>query len=244
MSLQAYGNLCSLFYDVTKGYALEREVDFYSSFIPNKNARVLEAMCGSGRVMIPLMQRGYQVEGIDNSKNMLDRCRRRCAELGLSPILHEQSLETMLSPNRYDVVTIAVGSFQLITNRSAALVSLKNLHAHMNEGGILLIDTFVPDVNGDPWTVRYARMDAHKTVRLTTRHVFDAQKKIADAYCLYELLIDGIVQQEEKELIQVTWYRDKEFEFLLRKAGFKLVNISDENLRPSGPSRIVHAVAV
>ncbi len=244
MSLPSYGNLCSIFYDATKGLAPQREVDFYAAFIKDPQARILEAMCGSGRLMIPFMQRGYQVDGIDNAKSMLANCRQRCAQLGLSPVLYEQSLEQMAIPLRYDLVTIAVASFQLITDKSVALHCLKNIRAHMNEGASILIDTYIPDVTNDPWIVRTARLDEHRVIRLTMRHIYDVAKKLADAYCLYELLVDGTVQSSEKELIRITWYNDKEIELMLRRAGFKFEKIYEETLRSSGPSRIVHAVAM
>lgn len=238
----SYGKLCSLFYDATKKYAPEKEVAFYASFMDKDKGRVLEAMSGSGRLLIPLLQRGYQVDGVDNSPIMLDRCRQRCAQLGISPELYEQSLENLSLPHTYSTVTIAVGSFQLITDRLAALQALKNIHAHMHLGGSLLIDIFVPDISEEPASIRIARLDDHTIIRLTTRHVYHQQEKVADALCFYELIVDGHVQEREDELIQVTWYSDEEFAKLLADAGFELKKIYDESFRSSGPSRIAHAI--
>jgi SAM-dependent methyltransferase len=242
--LTAYGNLCSQFYDATKAYAPEKEVDFFASFIEQNPGRVLEAMSGSGRLQIPLMQRGYVVDGVDNSPAMLARCRQRCAELGLQPELYEQSLESLSLPHTYATVTIAVSSFQLITDRAVALKALQNLHMHMLPEGNLLLDIFVPDRDIDKRSVRMARLDDHRVIRLTTRHMFDEEKKLADAYCCYELLVDGVVQQQEDEFMQVVWRSDDEWQKLLGEAGFEIVTIYDETFRSSGPSRVIHAVRV
>lgn len=240
----AYGKLCSLFYDTVKAYAPEREVDFFASFIEQNPGRVLEAMSGSGRLQIPLMQRGYVVDGVDNSQAMLERCRKRCAQLGLKPELYEQSLEQLSVPHTYATITIAVGSFQLITDRAVALNALKNMHAHMLPSGNLLLDIFVPDTGIDKRSVRIARIDDHTVVRLTTRHMFDEQLHLADAFCLYELLVDGVVQQQEEEFMQIVWRSDDEWEQLLNEAGFKIIKIYDETFRSSGPSRVIHAQRV
>lgn len=237
---QAYGNLCSLFYDATKAFAPEREVNFYASFIENNPGRVLEAMSGSGRLQIPLIQRGYIVDGVDNSATMLTRCRERCAELKIFPELYEQSLEKLKLPHHYNTVTIAVGSFQLLHERDVALQALKNIRAHMQDAGNLLIDIFMPDFSGER-TVRVAPIDEHTAIRLTTRYVFYEQEKLADAFCNYELLVNNIVQQYEHELIQVTWYSDDELEELFHAAGFKVIAFYDESFRSSGPSRVVQA---
>jgi len=238
-----YGTLCSLFYDATKKYAPEREVSFYVSFIEQNPGRVLEAMSGSGRLQIPLLQRGYVVDGVDNSAIMLDRCRQRCENLNLAPELYEQSLEELAIPHNYTTVTIAVGSFQLITKREIALLALKNIHKHMLYHGTLLIDIFVPDTTIDPRSVRIACIDEKTTIRLTTRHIFDEQNKLADAFCLYELVADGIVQQQENEFMQIIWRTDNEWTELLEEAGFELITTYDESFRSSGPSRIIHARA-
>lgn len=55
--------------------------------------RILEPMCGSGRLLIPLVQAGYIVEGIDNSKSMLKRCKERAEKLGINPRLLESNIE-------------------------------------------------------------------------------------------------------------------------------------------------------
>jgi SAM-dependent methyltransferase len=237
----AYGNLCSLFYDATKSYAPEQEVDFYASFIQQNPGRVLEAMSGSGRLQIPLLQRGYLVDGVDNSPIMLARCRERSAALQIAAELYEQSLEALQLPHQYATVTIAVGSFQLLYERAQAVQALKNIQAHMQAEGNLLVDIFVPDMTADPYSTRMARLDNRTTIRLMTRQVFHEEERRADAFCNYELLVDGIVQQREHELIQVTWYTDAEFAQLLQETGFELITIHDTTFRASGPSRVAHA---
>lgn len=236
-----YGNLCSMFYDATKTYAPEREVSFFASFIEEKPGRVLEAMSGSGRLQIPLIQRGYSVDGVDNSEIMLNRCRQRCAHLGLNPELYEQSLENLDLPHQYTTVTIAVGSFQLIVEHKKAVQALKNIRKHMVKDGNLLLDIFTPDLTIDPRSIRLARLDSHRIIRLTTRHVFDEQAQIADAFCLYELMVDGLVTQQENEYMQIVWRTDKEWEDLLREAGFEIIAFYNETFRASGPSRIIQA---
>lgn len=250
--LKSYGTLCSIFYDAVKKFAPEREVDFYSAFIEKNSApeqpleqhRVLELMSGSGRLQIPLAQRGYVVDGVDNSKIMLDRCQKRAQELGLSLDVYEQSLQELDLPHTYATATIAVGSFQLLTKYEDALSALKKIHKHMQSGGHLLIDIFVPDLLSEPRSVRTVRIDANSVIRLTTRHIFDEQQRLADAYCFYELIVNGQVVQQEDELIQVTWRTDAEWKALLEETGFRVLKIAEESFRSSGSSRVLVAQAV
>jgi len=239
--VHSYGKLCGLFYDATETFASEHEVNFYASFIPSCGSRTLEAMSGSGRLQIPLLTRGYLVDGVDRSSAMLDRCRSRCADLKLAPNLYEQSLENLDLPCNYSTVTIAIGSFQLIADRFVAEQALKKIHTHMSQGGNLLIDIFVPACTQGTRSTRVARIDENTEVRLATRYQFDEHARIIDAFCSYDLVVDGMVRHQENELVQATWYTDEELTQLLAAAGFEVVAFYDESFRSAGPSRVVHA---
>jgi SAM-dependent methyltransferase len=240
-NIQAYGQLYSEYYDATEKYASEKEVDFFASFIQKSQGKVLEAMSGSGRLQIPLMQHGYVVDGVDNSQDMLARCHQRCKDLGFEPNLYEQSLEKLSLPYKYGTVIIAFGSLQLIAQEAILAQALKNIHSHMIDGGNLLIDVFVPDVTIDEYSVSTARLDEHRVIRVTKRHVFDVEKKLANTFCLYELVVDGIVFQQENALVEIVWRSDDEWQELLEKAGFEVVKIYDETFKQSEKSHIIHA---
>jgi cyclopropane fatty-acyl-phospholipid synthase-like methyltransferase len=205
--------------------------------------RILEAMSGSGRLQIPLIEKGFVVDGIDNSPTMLDRCCKRLAQKGLTALLYESSLEQAQLPHTYDVVTIAVGSFQLITDKEQALSALKNLRDHMHKGSSLLLDVFTPDTQADPRTKREVLLDDGTTLKQFIRHFFDEELKIAEAYCMYELVKHGEIIASEPEVIRVTWYSDEELRTLLHTAGFTWIKKYQETFRTSGPSYIIHAQA-
>lgn len=236
-----YGKLASLYYDTKEQYATKTEVDFYASFIQQGHS-VLEAMSGSGRLQIPLLQAGYNVVGIDNSPSMLARCRQRCQELKLNPVLYEQSLEDLKLDTTYDLCIIAMGSFQLIADATLALQALQKLRAHMHDEATLLFDIFVPSNTTDTTrAVDVAFIDAHHAVICSTRYFFQKNKKRVDALCSYELIVDGRVHEKEDELMEFIWYDDHELAHLLNKSGFDVTCIHEQSFRSAGISRIVQA---
>lgn len=235
-----YGNLCAIFYDATKKFASPAELNFYRSFM-QPQGRVLEAMTGSGRLQIPLMQVGQMVDGVDCSPEMLDRCKLRSAAFGLVPNLYLQHLEQLALPYKYQTVIIAVGSFQLLTDGKKALAALIKIREHLLPDGDLLFSVFDPCVSAEPWSKRVVRLDAKTLLNLTTRREFDSARKIADAYCNYELLINGQVVQSEQEIISVVRYSDFELANLLDLAGFEMVKMHDYPLPNDDHSRIVQA---
>lgn len=242
--IYAYGKLSSLYYDATEKYALKQEVDFFASWIEMHPGRVLEAMSGSGRLQIPLIQRGYLVDGVDHSRAMLERCLQRCAILGVELELYEQSLENLSLPHRYNTIFVAFGSIQLISARDQLLQVLKNFHAHMLPGGNLLLDIFIPDITIEKFSISSVRLDERTIIYLKKRHLFDVKKKLVTTFGLYEQHVDGIVKQQEDELIEIVWYSDQEWKELLFQAGFEIVKIYDEQFKQSEDSRVIHAQSV
>lgn len=235
----AYGQLCSLFYEALHGSASEKEVAFYASFMP-RQGRVLEAMVGTGRLLIPLVEQGYCVDGVDASPHMLERCRVRALERGLATDLYVQNLETLALPHQYDTITISIGSFQLLTEKSIVHQVLQRLRLHLKPGGALLFDVFRPDPTDEP-SVRMVRLDRQRTIRSTMRYVFDHDVRIAHAICWYELLVNGVVHEQENELLQVTWYEEGEVEEILSQNGFSIVGLHDVSFHATDRSRVIHA---
>lgn len=235
-----YGNLCAIFYDATKKFAPSAELNFYTSFM-RADGRVLEAMTGSGRLQIPLMQAGYAVDGVDCSNAMLERCRERSSGFGLVPNLYQQYLDQLALPFQYQTVIIAVGSFQLITDYQVALQSLIKIRQHMLSDGDLLFSIFDPCISAEPWSKRVVRLDANNILNLIIRRDLDEAQKIANAYCSYELVKNGQVVQAEQELISVVRYSLLELTALLDAAGFELVRVYDYPLPHDDGSQVIHA---
>ncbi len=98
----AYKSLCTEFYDIDKPAPPKDALECYLRFAEEAQGAILEPMCGTGRFLIPLVEKGHQVTGFDSSSNMLNQCRKKCKERGLSPNLIEASFETFSSPSGYN----------------------------------------------------------------------------------------------------------------------------------------------
>src|SRR5688572_22112959 len=129
--MNSYRKLCTEFYDIDKPAAPAEALAFYLGRALRAGGPVLEPMCGTGRFLVPLAQRGIDIDGTDASPQMLDACRAKCREHGLSPGLHEQFLHELDLPRRYALVMIPAGSFGLVTDRAQVRESLRRIRAHM-----------------------------------------------------------------------------------------------------------------
>lgn len=122
-----YGKLCTEFYNADKKFASPEELQLYLELFSSQDL-LFEPMCGSGRLLIPLMQQGYTVHGLDNSAAMLDSCKKRAQELSLKPILHQGTIENYKPTNPYQGIIIPFASFQLLYPRENACLALKKFN--------------------------------------------------------------------------------------------------------------------
>jgi ubiquinone/menaquinone biosynthesis C-methylase UbiE len=137
----SYGNLSSWFYDIDKPFPNEKELQFYLSYA-NKNMNILEPMCGSGRFLAVFIEKGFNIDGFDLSKEMLDKCISKIKKIKVknNNILQCCSFEDFSSNKKYDYIFIPSGSFSLIVNISDIIESIKTIERFSSENGKILVE--------------------------------------------------------------------------------------------------------
>lgn len=239
----SYLNLCTEFYDLTKPVAGPKEIAFYETLLRTSKGPILEAMCGSGRLLIPLLKKGISLDGVDNSTHMLESCRKRCQEQNLQTQLYNQSLQNLSLPHKYDLIFIAMGSFQLIHDPAQALQVLKNLYNALLPDGRIVLETFVSwdvfkdniqgaslaDQSKDLTFERTAHSsEGFEIINKSTITIF-FKKQLEKTLARYEKWSHGKLIADEEEEYTVRWYHRFEMELFLEKAGFRSVKILDDS---------------
>lgn len=100
--------------------------------------KALEPMCGNGRMLIPFMQHGIDIEGFDMSEEMLQVCMDKGNRLNLKPNVSYGKIEEFRDTKKYDLIIIPFGSFSLLSD-SLAKNSLLNMKTILKEDGKLLL---------------------------------------------------------------------------------------------------------
>ncbi len=220
-----YGKLCTKFYDADKQLASHEEVSFYEGIF-KKSDFLLEPMCGSGRLLIPLLQAGYFVHGLDNSKDMLESCKKRASMLGLQPVLFEEAVEKMRLAERYNGIIIPFGSFQLFYPRLNAFHALEVFKEHLMPSGKLVMDLFVPwDVlyenNEEEKSEREVKVDDGSVIKIASHSTANKYDQFILSKSKYSEFFDEKLIREEEEQMYIAWYYRYEMELILEKHGFK-----------------------
>lgn len=232
---KTYGKLSAEYFNLVKPKALSEEINFYQQVLSGAKGSILYAMCGSGRLMLPLLNKGYDIEGLDYSSSMLERCREEGHARGLKPILHKQSISDMSLERKYDVILIIGGSFQLIYPRESAIRALRSAKNHLTNGGKLFIDTFIP------WELLYENGQEENFVnevqckdgaslKLETYSLANKLEQCFVSHNQYQKFENNRLIQVEKEEMPVMWYYHYETILLLKSIGFSKVHVHDNKI--------------
>ena len=228
--MSAYGPLGTLFRDAHAPAATEAEIDWYAGRLPRDAGPLLELMVGTGRLLVPLLERGLHVHGVDASESRLASCRARLRDRGCETELFRQNVVALNLPFRYAAAFIAGGSFQLLTGTAAALDALLRIRAHLVGPGLLLLDLFVPAAAAHPpgaavVEVRTVAPAEGLQLALRSETLLDVEHRRMDVTNRYEQRDKTEIVAREYEKVALTWYTEDEVATLLRDAGYREIGI-------------------
>jgi SAM-dependent methyltransferase len=244
MTSSSYGELAAEVYDLDKplGHSFG-DVEFYRDRLRSScSGRILEPAVGSGRVLIPLLEAGLKVDGIDNSPEMLAACRARCAQRGFDPALWEADMASFSSPERYEAIVVPAGSFLLLADRGASLAALKRFGEHLVPGGRLILDLELQtELRAGQASTRTWQTPTGELITLESKLVeVDLLKQYTVSHLKYEKWRDGVLVRTELQRFPLRWYGLEEFELVLRSLGYAEIVVSADyeyGRQPSDPEQ-------
>jgi SAM-dependent methyltransferase len=125
------------------------EIDYFGRFV-ERGQPALDAGCGTGRLLLPWLRAGLDVDGGDVSTDMIALRRERAQREGFQPTLFVQPLHELDPPRCYRTIVIC-GVFGLGSTRAQDEEALRRVHRFLEPGGTLLLDNEVPYAQADVW---------------------------------------------------------------------------------------------
>lgn len=136
---------------VAEGYDSSSEDAFEPTFVASVvdfladlagDAGALEFGIGTGRIALPLSQRGVRVHGIDLSSAMITRLRAKpgAHEIGLTI----GDFATTKVDDTFSLVYVVYNTISNLTSQDEQVECFRNAARHLEPGGRFVIEVFVP----------------------------------------------------------------------------------------------------
>lgn len=179
-------------------------MEFYLSYA-EKEMSILEPLCGSGRFLIPFLEKGYQIKGVDNSREMLEKLKQKAP----------------------DSIFISSGSVSLFTDMESCKSILSKMKTLLKKGGkfVFAVDTTANrchDTDKYKESISVRTKENYELV-LKTKSYFDETSHTQFGPGLYELYCGTELLQEERMDFQTHLYELGEMESILKEIGFTTV---------------------
>jgi len=122
----------------TADMPVEPVLDF---LLPFASGGALELAIGTGRIAVPLAERGVRVAGIDLSPDMVAQLRVKRAEI---PVEIGDYAATRIDA-RFSLVFIVFNSISNQTTQEGQIATFANAAAHLEPGGCFVVEVGVPN---------------------------------------------------------------------------------------------------
>ncbi|MDN5352190.1 MAG: hypothetical protein PWQ12_1110 [Clostridiales bacterium] len=105
-----------------------------------RSASVLELACGTGTLAIGLSAKGFFLEGVDRSEDMLAEAQQKAFEAHKKIRFYQQDMRALETHRQYDAVVSVCDGLNYITEASDMAALVKSVYRHLNPGGLFIFE--------------------------------------------------------------------------------------------------------
>jgi SAM-dependent methyltransferase len=226
--INRYGDLCAEVYVLDKPPGALGDIQYYLDHLRPLGGPILEAACGSGRLMVPMLEAGLPVEGFDHSESMLAQLRQAAEARGLNTSLSRMRFQEFAYDHPFGAIVCPVGAFTLIDDFAEALAVLRRFHDQLRPGGRLFVDIMPLAYLTNP-TSHYVRSwtkpNGEQLTITSTRLELDLLRQRKVTLDRYDRWRGGKLIESEVETLATRLWSLNEFQLTLKEAGFADISV-------------------
>lgn len=227
------------FYDLF--YNFWEDTGFYVSLAQRTGGPVLDAMCGTGRVTIPIARAGIKVVGVDRNETMLDILSEKLAKE--KPLVRRNlrikagDVRTANLGGPYSLAVIAWNSLPEIASLEDQRAAILNIAKHLKPGGLFALHTDNPADVRPTWelfkgigvTEEGVPVSMHSTTVRKGKHLYDLLFR-------YEISERRGHRRQLNTRVEMFFPTKAEMEKMMEDAGMRVMDVfGDYDLRPYSP---------
>lgn len=227
------------FYDAMHD-SFRDDIELWQAYAGRTDRAVLEVGCGTGRIAVELALQGHEVTGIDPSRAMLERARRRAEERGAEVrFIEGRVLDLVLEREQYGFIVVPLDVFLYCRDGKEQRGTLAALAEALTFDGTLAIDLpgpgqwLDPATNGQPVLAFAGTTEEGAAFECWHVHEDDLAEQVRTLRVAYETVGEDGTVRRKTSLHRLRYVGRWEMEYLLDAAGLELEDVfGDYDLSP------------
>jgi SAM-dependent methyltransferase len=120
------------------------DIAYYRERANSTEGPVLEVACGTGRVYLPILEDGVDIDGFDIARDALSVLRDIAHKRGLKPNVWQVDMTDFAVERSYDLAYCPFNAIQVLRSNEEQLAMLESVSDALAPGGSFVFDVFVP----------------------------------------------------------------------------------------------------
>ena len=206
---------------------LDFDIPFWLDVARTAGGPLLEAACGTGRVLLRLRQAGFDADGFDGSAAMVGHLRRKAAGAGLSVRAEAADMRAFDMNRRYARVLCVFNGFAHLETPEDQILFLGRAREHLDPGGACIVHMSYPgpeywsEPDGGPTFEREVDGPAGGKLQLWDSRTKDPVNQRQESVMeVREIDAAGRTESVRRFSTSQRWVYRFELELLFRAAGF------------------------
>ena len=186
---------------------------------------LLDAACGEGSFAVGMAEKGYQVTGLDQSRQMIGLARKRAREAGAAVRFLVEDMRSIPFESKFDLVTCFFDSLNYLLTVGDLKDAFQNAYDALRPGGLYIFDmnTIYGLVVDWMREETYIQNEADDFFELH-RQFYDYENQVATMQITI-FVRRGKLWERIEETHQERGYPIADIQFLLSETGFEIAGM-------------------
>lgn len=207
------------------------DIPFFLKETEDFKGEILELMCGTGRVSIPLLDSGRHMTCIDYSKGMLEAFGQKIKNKNYPIDLVQMDVTNLDLNKKYGLILLPFHSISEIISTDLQIKALQSISSHLDKGGIFILTLQNPKTrlklaDGITRVMGKFLIEENKQLIISYMNHYNESDKIVSGFQFYEIY-DSMNILIEKRFLEINFkpIADSELRSMIKTAGLKIVEM-------------------
>lgn len=207
------------------------DIPFFLKEAEGFKSEILELMCGTGRVSVPLLASGKRMTCVDYSKRMLDSFQRKIKNKNYHVSLVQMDVAELNLKKKFCLIILPFHSLSEIISTELQIKALRAISTHLEKGGCFILTLQNPTtrlkfVDGVTRILGKFSVDSSRQMVISYMNQYNETDKIVTGFQSYEIF-DRANTLIEKRLLEINFkpISDSELKEMIKTTKLEIVEM-------------------